>query len=172
MDQELLKKLVRESANLIEEVLGPSEPLLVKALLIAKVFDLMARKELESVFVSIKEGMKDKVTERPINTSMKLEINELINLVKPKSNSELLAIFGYYLRNHGMDRFGNDELKDLFKKSKRKIPVNLSDAVSKTIIKGYFVELEKPMESGQRAISLTSTGIKFVEDRLGDTNGK
>lgn len=159
MDREYLKKLIQESTELVEEALESKEETLVKAFFALRVFELRIT-ELNNRGSTIKQ---------PNTVTTELEVNEMVNLVKPNSHPEILAVFGYYLHNMGIGNFGIDSIRDLYRKCKMKLPANLSDTISKTIKRGFFAEIEETMNNKQRTVKLTATGNQFVEDRLSDT---
>lgn len=165
MNEERLVMMLRESKDLVERAIGDTESELMKALLAVKVFELRIADQ-SGEYLPGKDA-----TQEVVEVSRELEINELMNMVKPKTHVDTVTVFGYHLESENILKFSNREVLELYAKCKRKPPRNLSDVVSNAIRRGYLVESETTSKSGSRMVRLTSTGRDFVISKLGAGNG-
>lgn len=165
MNDRWLATALKESKNLVDTVLEDNAPVLMKALLTARVFEL---KTSGGMNVLASQGDAPEETRMSLGN---LEVNELVRIVKPKSHIEWVTAFGFYLASRSTDRFGNTEILTLYGKCKKKPPKNLPDAISKAVSRGYLIEVGIEGKRGSRMVSLTSTGRDFVLSKVSDTNG-
>jgi len=94
----------------------------------------------------------------------KLSIRELLILKRPRTDIEKTLVVGYHIELvQGISPFNVSDLASGFAKAKEPLPSNLSMMVNENIRKGYMEELEEEKGSS-RALRLTNSGIKRVED--------
>lgn len=164
MNDGWLVAALKDSKTLVDKAFGDDVSDLTKAMLIAKVLELKASGEMRVL------ARQEDVAEETSLVFGDLEINELFRIVNPKTHTERLAICGFYLASRNIDTFNNNGIRALYGKCKERLPKNLSDATSSAIAQGYLAELEDKGEDGSRIYSLTSTGRRFVLNKLGDHN--
>jgi len=93
----------------------------------------------------------------------KISVNEFIRSKNPKNDVERTLAIGYYLENYqSFENFNSSDIKEYFKKSREKIPLNVADKIQLNIKKGHI------MNSGEKkddlkAYILTNKGIDLVE---------
>lgn len=80
-----------------------------------------------------------------------------------------LALAYYLESNEEMESFNVPDLEKTFRTAKEKVPKNLNDQINKNISKGYLMDAEEKKDS-KKAWILTSTGEKFVKEKLNNTN--
>lgn len=93
-----------------------------------------------------------------------LSIKELMLSKKPKDDIQKTLLIGYYLEKYSkLADFTPKDLKDGFGNAKEPLPENMSDKIAKNIKKGHLMELPNKND-GRRALAVTSSGEKFVEN--------
>lgn len=93
-----------------------------------------------------------------------ISIKELMLEKKPKDDVQKALLIGYYLEKHSMmANFTPNDIKEGFGGAKEPIPENISDKIAKNIKKGHLMELPDKKD-GRRALVVTSSGEKFVEN--------
>jgi hypothetical protein len=98
---------------------------------------------------------------RPVT---KLSIRELLILKRPRTDIEKTLVVGYHIELvQGISPFNASNLANGFAKAKEPLPSNLGVMINENIRKGYMEELEEEKGSS-RALRLTNSGIKRVED--------
>lgn len=101
--------------------------------------------------------------EVPVKTT---SIKELMLEKKPKDDVQKTLLIGYYLEKHSkMKDFTPNDLKEGFGSAKEPIPGNVSDKIAQNIRKGHLMEMSKK-DDGRRALTVTSSGEKFVENNF------
>ncbi|MEM3449825.1 MAG: hypothetical protein QXP38_13330 [Nitrososphaerota archaeon] len=103
---------------------------------------------------------------KPKESKKDISIKEFILQKQPKNNVEKTLVIGYYLENYsGISPFNVHDLKEGFREAKEKVPSNINLAVIENINKGRMMET-KEKKNKLKSWILTSTGEKFVENRL------
>ena len=93
----------------------------------------------------------------PSQTTRPLSLVELMQDKKPKTIPQFIALFAYYReKSEGATRFGRDDLRPYFAKSKSKPPGNYDRDFIKAVRMGWI------HEDGSDSY-LTSRGVEVVE---------
>lgn len=105
---------------------------------------------------------------KPTTLQKGVSVKEFILKKQPPNDVEKTLVVAYYLEHQkGVSPLNLSDLEALFKKAKEPVPENLNDKLNKNIAKGYVEEAENKKD-GKKAWVLTETGVRHVEDDLGE----
>lgn len=95
---------------------------------------------------------------------------EFLMTKNAKAETQKVLALGYYLEYvQGMGSFNTSDLVDVFHSAKEKLPKNINDAVNKNIVRGFLMDAADKKDT-KKAWVITSTGEKYVEDELKNSN--
>lgn len=99
-------------------------------------------------------------------TKKRLSLREFMNSKSMTSEVQKTLAIAYYLETHdGMSSFNAQDIKKGYSLAKEPSPRNINDTINKNIQKGYLMDAAEKKE-GNKAWTLTNSGIEFVDDAL------
>lgn len=96
----------------------------------------------------------------------KTSAKEFLLRKRTSSEAQKVLVLGFYLEHkEGVESFNVLDLEAVFRSAKEKVPKNLNDAANKNVARGLLMEAAEKKNS-KKAWYLTSTGERYVEDKL------
>jgi hypothetical protein len=100
-------------------------------------------------------------------TGKSLSIREFIQRLDLKKHTDITLAFGYYLEKHqGVAEFTPADLNNCYYEAKLESS-NTSQMIIQNIKRGFLMTSKKKGDKDKNRYTLTSTGEKFVESKLG-----
>jgi hypothetical protein len=136
-----------------------------------------SEKEMKEKIISLEERIEkiERVVfsaEAPFDNSMlikrkKTSAKEFLMTKNVKSDTQKVVALGYFLEHtEGMESFNVNDLEEVFRSAKEKVPGNMNDAVNKNISRGFLMEAAVKKDA-KKSWCLTSTGENYIETKLG-----
>jgi len=89
---------------------------------------------------------------------------EYILKLSPSDDNQRTLVMGSYLESKGQESFTVEDLKQVFREARLKLPANMNDKVNQNIAKGYLMDGDTV--DGKKSWMLTMTGQILIENGL------
>lgn len=94
----------------------------------------------------------------------KMSPKEYILIKNPTDDLQRTLVLGAFLEMNGMESFTTEDLKQVFREARLKLPSNINDRVNKNLAKGYLMDADT--KDGKKSWMLTMTGEKFINEGM------
>lgn len=123
--------------------------------------------ELEERIKKLEEAVFDSSGKLSLpKSNKKVSAKEFLLTKELKTETQKVLALAYYLESmEGLASFNVNDLENIFRSAKEKLPKNLNDAVNKNIARGMLMDAADKKE-GKKAWYLTSTGENYVKNDL------
>ena len=94
----------------------------------------------------------------------KMSPKEYILIKNPTDDLQRTLVLGAFLEMNGVESFTIEDLKQVFREARLKLPSNINDRVNKNLAKGYLMDAD--LKDGKKSWMLTMTGQTFIDKGL------
>jgi len=152
MNREEIKAKMEEAINLTQDIEEP-----YKSIAIEVIFKKL-----------IEEGTLPATTRRDSTGPAivaRMQASEFLASLDLRSQLDQLEAVAYYFLQSGQESVTRAEFLDTLSKARLPRPKNLSDVIGKCIRRGHIIEAVEEKE-GQKALQITPTGERYVEEKF------
>lgn len=98
----------------------------------------------------------------------KISVKEFLLEVKPSSDVERTAAFGFFLENQrGYTSFTTENITACFREAREKVPDNVTDKINKCIANGWIMKHNEKKDN-KNAFVMTRSGENIVKTKFRD----
>ena len=153
MNKEEIRAKIDDAKTVVAEVEEPFRSI---------AFEVLFRKLLE-------EGTPAVSTSRDLTEPLlaeRMQVSEFLAQLDLRSQLDQAVAIAYHFLHRGQESSTRAEFLEAFAKARMARPKNLSDVIAKCIRRGHLVDAPQEKD-GQKAWSITPTGERYIEERLG-----
>ena len=164
MDIEVLKKIVAQAQEAVKDVKEES----LRKIAFQKILDTLLTPEIPCIPLEPSSDLttgKTRKAMEPVSKQSDETISDFFNRKGPKTNTNMVLSFAYYLHYNGCSEFNLEDIIKAYRQLLIPPSSNPTDIINANIRSGYIQKLDKKKNSKQ-AYQITKNGIKFVDNNF------
>ena len=116
----------------------------------------------------ISEGVPSPTTRRDLTGQVivaRMQASEFLASLDLRSQLDQLEAIAYYFLHAGQESVTRAEITDTLSRARLPRPKNLSDVIGRCIRRGHIIEAVEGKD-GQKAVQITPSGEKYIEEKF------